>query len=372
MKKLPKYFVLILGLSWISLYVSCHTLSTTAGSPASGPVNGMLYYLPIGKVTIKGEFKPAPSPNPGGSRSNNNNLADASPPPGSPAGSPANPSDADAEKPQAAPGSTVISAGELTITLTSEVEADSAAGEYYVTPRANYIYEDEARIGVNPKQLLSTGNVTTEDKTADIVGALASIAAEVPRGGLLARVEPKNKKRRLPFYFTLHPSNRGEVKDVKDELAERDIEFDVESAVVHQAKQVHVGNAQARELGERGLIFRPATSYKIILSFSGKDPNDPDKKELPLIKSAQQFVMPDPTRLYEMEYPRMAFVKKVKEIGFRDGMLTEFHQKTPSPILGFLGIPKAVLQAIVPIPGAGSPNSSASTSGTTTAAPPKS
>jgi len=50
--------------------------------------------------------------------------------------------------------------------------------------------------------------------------------------------------------------------------------------------------------------------------------------------------------------PRRAFVKKAKEIGFTNGMLTDFHQKVPSAIPGFLGIPKAALQAIVPIPGA--------------------
>jgi hypothetical protein len=60
----------------------------------------------------------------------------------------------------------------------------------------------------------------------------------------------------------------------------------------------------------------------------------------------------------------MAFVKKLKEIGFRDGMLTEFHEKVPSPILGFLGIPKAILQAVVPIPGAPAGGGSASATGT--------
>jgi hypothetical protein len=59
----------------------------------------------------------------------------------------------------------------------------------------------------------------------------------------------------------------------------------------------------------------------------------------------------------------MPFVKKVKDIGFSDGMLTEFHQKVPSPILGFLGIPKAILQAIVPIPAA-PPSGGGSAAGT--------
>jgi hypothetical protein len=74
--------------------------------------------------------------------------------------------------------------------------------------------------------------------------------------------------------------------------------------------------------------------------------------------------LPNPEKLYAIEYQRMAFVKKVKEVGFTDGMLTDYHQHLPSPILGFLGIPKAIVDAIVPIPGA-APTGSGSATGTT-------
>jgi hypothetical protein len=79
--------------------------------------------------------------------------------------------------------------------------------------------------------------------------------------------------------------------------------------------------------------------------------------------NTQQFLLPDLTKLYSVEYPRMPFVKKVKNIGFRDGMLCDYNQKVPSPILGFLGIPKAIVEAIVPIPAA-PPTGSGSASGT--------
>ena len=35
-----------------------------------------------------------------------------------------------------------------------------------------------------------------------------------------------------------------------------------------------------------------------------------------------------------MQYNRMPFLKKVREVGFKDGMLTEFYQKRPSPSSG--------------------------------------
>ncbi len=329
---------------------ACRTLSTIAGSPPSGPVNGMLYYLPIGKITIKGEFKP-PSP---GEKAKEKNLPGSSTPTDSPGGP-------GGEQPP--PSAATITAGELTITLTPEVEADEKAGEYYVTPHANYVYEDEARVTVNSKQLLSTGNVTTEDRTADIVGAVASIAAQVTKELALAPTPTPTPP--PPFYFSFHPSCYDEVKFVKEQLEERNnIIFDIKPAPIRSCKLAYANASDARRLGEKGLIFRPATSYKITLKYDAIDPRD-GKTLRPVIDSTQQFILPDPSRLYEIEYPRMAFVKKVKEIGFTNGMLTDFHQKVPSPILGFLGIPKAVLQAIVPIPGAPGPSGSASTAGTT-------
>jgi hypothetical protein len=349
MKRIAKFLIPALGLVWMSVHFGCRTLSTSQDNPPSGSaINGMLYYLPIGKITIKGEFKP-PSPS---EKAKEKNITGSSTPTGSPGG-------ADGKQPT--PSDTTITAGELTITLTPEVEADEKAGEYYVTPHANYVYEDEARVTVNSKQLLSTGNVTTEDKTADIVGAVASIAAQVKalEGATPTPTPPP------PFYFSFHPSCYDEVEFVKAQLKLRNnIRLDVKPAPVHSCEVAYANAAKGRQLGENGLIFRPATSYKITLKYDAIDPRD-GKTLRPVIDSTQQFILPDPNRLYEIEYPRMAFVKKVKEIGFTNGMLTDFHQKVPSPILGFLGIPKAIVQAMVPIPGSPGPSGSASASGTT-------
>jgi hypothetical protein len=116
----------------------------------------------------------------------------------------------------------------------------------------------------------------------------------------------------------------------------------------------------AAELGQNRLVFRPAAVYSIglvcPLNASGGDKIK--------IRDTQQFILPDRSKVSVMRFDRMPFVKKVREVGFSDGMLTDFHQKRPSPILGFLGIPKAIAQAIVPIPGAPPQSGSGSASGT--------
>jgi hypothetical protein len=337
----------VCALSSVLIFSSCRTLSTTAGAPSTGEINGMLYYLPIGKIIIKGEFKSDNSPT-------KTQLA------GPPSSAPAGKGGEGAEPPQ---GAVIVSGGNLTITLVPEIEADESR-EYYVTPHANYIYEDDVRVTVNPKRLLSTGNVTTEDKTADIAGALASIAATAKGLAETKEAPPPSPTPTPPFYFAFHPSNSTEVEHVREALGNRNIYFDVTFVknVEAGSKGIVVSSRQAHQLGEEGLIFRPGTSYKVQLRY----PDAPEfDTENTFINTTQQFVLPATDRLYEIKYNRMAFVKKVKEIGFRDGMLTEFHQTVPSPILGFLGIPKAVLQAIVPIPGAAGPSGSASSSGTT-------
>ena len=90
------------------------------------------------------------------------------------------------------------SAPQLTITLTSEVEADESksAGVYYAKPHANYLYEDDVHVAVNSKHLLSTGNVTTEDKTVEIVGAVASLVSQFKA---VAGGTPPPAKSRLPL-----------------------------------------------------------------------------------------------------------------------------------------------------------------------------
>ena len=356
MKTIAKFLIPIFGLISV-VHFGCRTLSTSQQIPPSGSlIDGMLYYLPTGKITIKGEFKSADSQarmKIASSRSSR--------PQGQPGGG-----DGSSD------GVTAITGGALTITLTAEVEADQCSGEYYVIPHANYMYDDETRITVNAKHLLSTGNVTTEDKTAEIVGTLASIASEVTpkfvaeKGG--SPTPTPTPTPIPPFYFSFHPSNPKEVADVEEALSNRQIYF----SVTHPGEQTQIGGkeislsrAVAQQIGEEGLIFRPGIPYKVELRY----PRAPgfDTTGTPggtLINTTQQFILPDPDRLYEIKYNRMAFVKKVKQIGFTDGMLTDFNQKVPSPILGFLGIPKAIVQAIVPIP-AEPPTGSGSASGTT-------
>jgi hypothetical protein len=196
------------------------------------------------------------------------------------------------------------------------------------------MYEDDVHVKVNLKHLLDTGGVKTEDRTVEIVEGITSLASQIAG----ARALPSSENRR-PFNYTFRPSDSAEYHAVRDKLLQRGITLTVTTQSEAVDKMVVIDRRQAQQLGERGLLFRPALAYNVQVEFGD------------IVKNRQQFILPDPSRLYEIEYPRISFVKHDKQIGFVDGMLTDFHEITPSPILGFLGLPKAIIKAVLPLSG---------------------
>ena len=51
-----------------------------------------------------------------------------------------------------------------------------------------------------------------------------------------------------------------------------------------------------------------------------------------------------------LDYSRVPFVKAVKNVTFVDGTPRDYSRKVPSPVFGFLGIPKALIGAVAPLP----------------------
>jgi len=338
----------------------------------------MPYYLPIAKITLKGEFKAegqtgANNQKDSTTKKNESKKTDAaeqtvsssdhtgseqvevasnSPSP-SPKQNPAN--GPTATKPPANStdtsgtdtSSTTVTAGGWTITLTAEIEADKTAPRYAI-PTRHYAYDDEYHVTVNSKHLLTAGTTTAEDRTADIVGAVASLVSEGINMAFLAG-QPRNFD---SFYLSFHTNNNDEFTKVQKQLQRRWIFLDIDSKPVAESKNVRTtaatktkGTPDADEA--QGLAFRLAAPYTITLRYpcntNGCSTGDS-------IDYTHQFLLPDPEHTYVFDYARMPFVKKVTEIGFTNGMLTDFHETLPSPILGFLGIPKAMLAAIVPLP----------------------
>lgn len=393
-------FVLCSGTAFIFL-LSCSSYSVSEEPLKNGRVNGVSYYLPITKVVISGDFSIAsnpeasdqtppvskrkehldentnmapppaaistPTPNDPSTKDDSAKFsakADSSASPKSSASpeSSAPPKQSAPPKPDnnPAPSSETLSTKEFTIVITVEMEADQSSPRLFLKPDRNYFYDDETQLSVNAKGLLSTANATAEDKTAEIATDLAQIAETVL--GYAAPIPPPPPKLR-PFYYTFHPVYEDEVRTVKDNLRQLGIEFDVIGPKIAlrgtSGKASLAGLESVERFQQKGIIFRPGVPFTITLR----------TKQINL-RATKQFVMPDPNSFLVLDYSRMPFVKKVSEIGFTDGMLSDFHQVTPSPVLGLISIPKSILQALVPLPFS-NPAGNATKAGTSTSKPSK-
>jgi hypothetical protein len=286
----------------------------------------MVYYLPTSKITIKGDY-----PSAGDQRGGSGGQPNPKP---TETGSPTNPPD----KPPEGNAATV-SGGPLALTVAASVEADRPAGIYYVTPKTNDIFDDEVQVTINTKHLLSAGKVTSEDKTAEILGTIASLAATA-HGGLLSLAVTEKPQ---PFCFSFDPSSYDGVKLVQGQLKRRHIgltvNVDGRNVIAEDIPVLPNDEVKrtAATLGQNGLVFRPAAVYTLRLVYpldSNDNAPNPEKSEV-FILDTEQFILPDRTKLCVMKFDRMAFVKKIREVGFTDGMLTDSIRNGPARFLDF-------------------------------------
>ena len=224
-----------------------------------------------------------------------------------------------------------------TVTITAEAEADPGQ-MFYAFPYRNYIFDDDFQVTVNSKHLLSAGKSTANDRTADVIGAVASLIPAV------AGLESQGQGNFLPtitaFLFRSGLTTE-KFKDAQELLRTRRI-------VLGRLSQPPFIRELNKKEKDQGLVFRLAEPYTISLTY----PAEAGKNDQ-MLRYSHVFILPG-LQPYVLEYHRVAFVKKVQEVGFTDGMLTDYHENLPSPILGVLGIPKAIIGAIVPLVGGGS------------------
>jgi hypothetical protein len=322
-----------------------HKFPDSNGKP-SFVVHGMPYFLPIGLITIKGDWKdPADHKEPAADHVANLQSGLTF---GFLAAGSASPSSKDTSGDASAGQTATLVVDGWTITITAEAEADPGQ-MFYAVPRRNYIFDDDFQVTVNSKHLLSAGKSTANDRTADVIGAVASM---------------------IPAFAGVETKGRGAPPKLKSFLVsfrtDSENEYEAARKVLHDAgfglaplSTPAPANPEALSTGdqEQGLVFRLAEPYTVSMTY----PVD----AAPALNYKHVFVLPG-LQPYVLEYHRVAFVKKVQEVGFTDGMLTDYHENLPSPILGVLGIPKAIVGAIVPLVGGGSLGGS----GTTPAAPP--
>lgn len=441
-------------------------------SRMSGRVNGFLYYLPKGRILITGDFGSPPS-------NGSSPKSPASTSPSSPSPQDSKPKKSELVKNASSPSDGAqddsSSQKNFTVTIAADIEADPSA-RYYLTPDRNYFYDDDIHLTVNAKHLLSTGNATATDETAQIIATTTQLASEfiepgtstgpkifmlanqtvqglldliesavwsgkvLPSAtftvtntvkqlldafaaplaavssnsqasatallssfsikgtlggtitlqdvrGLLLLLAPEAKNSAIdrgkakeffdslqqalnptgpskgkppqpkPFSIVFDPEDRAQTNDgvsddglpiwnlngpINGDLAQ--CMFDVQIEQLKQPDVMMNSHSKGNRARASGIVFRSVTPYRVRVKSR-------DNTSF-YIRQSQLVFLPDTRPGHELilDYSRMPFVKKVTNITFVDGIPQDFSQTVPSPALGFLAIPKAILQAVFPLP----------------------
>ena len=466
MKMKISILIIIAGSALLALLAACSSFSTVSVSDLNdGRVNGLLYYLPRGRISITGDFKSAQG---GGTTK------------------PATGSDPAGGAPTDATTSGTSQSKNFTITIAADVEADPSA-RYYLKPDRNYFYDDDIHLTVNAKHLLSTGNATANDETAQIIETTFQIAEEaagVPaeavapaigktikirdllhvidgyldagtvkpsvtipsftlnqfpaafgdfpdrtkaegveslnrdknredvtlgeidslihlyspeaddrivdttnataffqklkaaltttkQGGGGGQGTPANQPK--PFSIVFDPGDSSNYVDaisanklpifrlngpMNGYLDQCGFDVRIEELPQQDVNTLHSIWSQSHPLLAHGIVFRSVKPY--LVTVKSRDANGGNTPGSFYINQSQLVLLPDtdPAHTLVLDYSRMPFVKKVTSVSFVDGEPQDFAQTVPSPVLGFLAIPKAIIEAMVPNPLQSKPASS--------------
>jgi hypothetical protein len=300
----------------VTILTGCDTIATingpvdTAENP--GRVHGMFYHLPEGRIRIKGEYSDVKN-----------------------------------------------SSGDFIITVTTVYAADPRH-RYYLESQLNPFYDDDFKIHTNAKGLLETVNVTAEDRTADILGDIASTVGGAMKfsAGLSPDEKRAAEKPRLPFDYTFSPDEVGLINGyLATKLFDLRIvrprsggayaqTFRFPSESNGRKSRADCADCATREIAS-GIVFRPVVPYDIVITDT---PFAQQSGNSPFIRYRATVFIPDPSQKLLLGLGRTPFIKRTDNLVFVDGVLTKLEGTRPSPVLGFLQIPKKILTAIVPLP----------------------
>jgi hypothetical protein len=342
----------------------CHTVTTVAGRVDSPPgrVSGNFYYLPKGLFRIRGGY---------------------------------------ADK-------------EYAITVSVSYVADPRR-RFYLEPRHNIFYDDEYKLQINAKGLLETVQVTAEDRTADIAGDLAQVAAgslKFAAGSGVASFDLRDlaAKTLEPFDYTFAIDEAPEVRSrlhartnlkivAHNSGGARHSEFpfhDPGRELVSSGKSMPAAARERDRMEAAGVVFRPARAFTVRITdlpFRRRLAAEMERQAAAaqnaaartrqlnatpetqahieeLERRAGQFeaaaaqkesateslriqttvLLPDENAQLLFAFGRTPFIRRTDNLAFNEGMLTKIDGARPSPVVGFLQIPKKILGAIVPLP----------------------
>ena len=248
---------------------------------------------------------------------------------------------------------------EQSFATTTEIIADT---KYLLSLnyQPNIFMADDIKYGVNSKGLLETVNITTEDRTSDIISKLAE-APQVILG--TSSVAPKAtdiivKIKEYAADFTIKVSSISNTSKLikwdliiinelgKDGFKQISADFNVSSSDLLASPPTLTslinGVTTPKTSETKGILTRPLKNIELKIESASTGFNS----SLPT-----NIVVADISKLIVVPVNRTAFVKRVNKIGIQDGVIISNEINKPSSVEGFVSIPVNIAKAIVSIPG---------------------
>lgn len=248
---------------------------------------------------------------------------------------------------------------EQSFTTTTEMIADTK-DLLALNYKPNALMSDEIKYAVNSKGLLETVNITTDDRTSDIIAKLAEapqtilgISVGQPKAdGILIKIKEYSadfviKASAISSTATAVGWNIIVANELgKDDFLTISGDFDISSsgAVItsQTVSQIINGTAANPPTETNGILTRPIKNMQLSIQSKSSSLS----KALPV-----NIVVADISKLITIPVNRTAFVKRTNKIVIADGIILSNEINNPSSIEGFVSIPINVAKSIVSIPG---------------------
>lgn len=244
--------------------------------------------------------------------------------------------------------------------MTTEIIADTK-DLLSLNYKPNALMADEIKYGVNTKGLLETVNITTEDRTADIISKLADAPKIVLGSSAAVTRAPKTivKIKEFTADFAIKASailstaqtinwNLIIINElgIDEQPKTLTADFKISTADITEAiptlTSLINGNASTGTEIE-GILTRPLKN--ISLKIESAIPGVSFPSTLPI-----NVVITDPARIVVIPINRTAFAKRTNKVAIQDGIILSNEISKPSSVEGFITIPINIAKAIVSIP----------------------
>lgn len=218
---------------------------------------------------------------------------------------------------------------------------------FVVAYKGNAMADDDITVKVGKNSLLDAVNVTTEDKTVEVVKKIIEIGKNIVRIGAHGPAGDALPKEEVIFKASFDPSSSTEVARINAMLLQ------VPGGpyeVTYHGRYAPRRSPLPRDFPAKpqkpdkpipypGVLFRPAIACELELARKG------------VAQEVTTLLLPNQAETISMPVNRSAFIKKVQNLDFEDGMLVQATLKKPSEALGGVEIPLEITRAILALPG---------------------